>query len=63
MTENRIDEVERPDHYLCLSCQKRFNDAKFLVSEKMGIHSAIAACPHCESTKIKISWWKKRSKQ
>lgn len=57
-----VDKVKRPDHYRCLDCREKFNDAKFLRKETQGIHSAVASCPSCESTRIKISWWKKQSK-
>lgn len=54
------DKMTRPDHYKCVNCQQRFNDAKFEKIEKQGIHTAQATCPHCGSSKIKISWWKKK---
>jgi DNA-directed RNA polymerase subunit RPC12/RpoP len=50
----------RPDHYKCLDCGYQFNDAKFIRKQAQGIHSAQASCPNCSSTKIKISWWKKK---
>ncbi|MCY3412543.1 MAG: hypothetical protein INQ03_12970 [Candidatus Heimdallarchaeota archaeon] len=56
----REDKVSRPDHYRCLDCGERFNDAKFIKQANSGIHSAVASCPKCTSTKIKISWWKKK---
>ncbi len=55
----RVDKVKRPDHYKCLECGERFNDAKFVKKENSGIHTALATCPYCGSSKIKISWWKK----
>ncbi|OLS24469.1 MAG: hypothetical protein HeimC2_22750 [Candidatus Heimdallarchaeota archaeon LC_2] len=60
MSSEAVDKVKRPDHYKCLNCGDHFNDAKFVKSQKKGIHSAIAGCPSCGSTKIKISWWKKK---
>jgi Zn ribbon nucleic-acid-binding protein len=55
----REDKVKRPDHYQCLECGKRFNDAKLTKVEKNGVFIAQALCPHCDSYKLKISWWKK----
>ena len=60
MSTGSVDRVKRPDHYKCLNCGERFNDAKFVKTQAQGIHSAVASCPNCESTKIKISWWKKK---
>ncbi|MCE7734689.1 MAG: hypothetical protein GPJ54_07425 [Candidatus Heimdallarchaeota archaeon] len=60
MSSEAVDKVKRPDHYKCLNCGENFNDAKFVKSKNQGIHSAVAGCPNCGSTKIKISWWKKR---
>ncbi|MHA2170525.1 MAG: hypothetical protein ACXAB7_11585, partial [Candidatus Kariarchaeaceae archaeon] len=58
-----VDRVKRPDHYRCLDCNERFNDAKFIRKENEGIHSAVAACPNCESRRIKISWWKRKGSE
>ncbi len=57
---SRQDKVRRPDHYRCLACGERFNDAKFTKEITQGIHSAVATCPKCDSTNIKISWWTKK---
>jgi DNA-directed RNA polymerase subunit RPC12/RpoP len=62
MVERKVDSVNRPDHYRCLDCSERFNDAKFIRNEAGGIHSAVASCPKCSSTRIKISWWKPKTK-
>ena len=56
----REDKVKRPDHYQCLNCGKRFNDAKLSKEEIDGIFIAQALCPHCNSHKLKISWWKRK---
>ena len=58
-----VDRVNRPDHYKCIECNHRFNDAIFKRTEAQGIHTAQATCPNCGSTKIKISWWKKKEKR
>ena len=56
---NKVDKVKRPDHYQCLKCASRFNDA--LLEKEMidGFYYVIAKCPNCKSSKLKISWWKK----
>ena len=57
----KVDRVDRPDHYRCNSCTERFNDAKFIKQSNQGIHSAMATCPKCGSSNIRISWWKKKN--
>jgi len=60
MKPRPVDSVNRPDHYKCIDCGHKFNDAKFEKVESQGIHSAQATCPNCGSSKIKISWWKRK---
>ncbi|RMG22465.1 MAG: hypothetical protein D6732_25795 [Methanobacteriota archaeon] len=56
---SKVDKVKRPDHYQCLECHNRFNDA-LLEKEKIGeFYYVIAKCPNCRSSKLKISWWRK----
>ena len=59
----KIDKVKRPDHYRCLDCGERFNDAKFKKQTNQGIYTAIAGCPECDSSRIKISWWKRKDEK
>lgn len=59
----REDTVKRPDHYQCLNCGARFNDAKLTKEKKDGIFISLATCPVCSSTKLKISWWEKKSNE
>ncbi len=57
----RVDKVKRPDHYKCLECGEKFNDAKLVKEEIEGIFVAQATCPACDSTELKVSWWRKKN--
>ena len=57
----REDKVSRPDHYVCIKCRNKFNDADIIKKEANDIFYAQALCPECQSSKLIIGWWLQKS--